>query len=142
MSKPQMLGFTSPNDFKAYFFKYFVRAQVFSIRGDLQVTVMFSENSWWHVFWRDGECFDLERAERMPWILEALQRPEEIRVGYVGKRDVYLLTEKKWGENFCVVVEKPNLKGRSHFVTAFVPDLRAMLKIRACHALISQKDKG
>jgi hypothetical protein len=133
-----MLGFTSPNDFKAYFFKNFVWAKVYAQRGNEEVRVMFSERSWDHVFWRDGECFDLERAERMPWILEALQRPEEIREGYSGDRDVYLLSKKKWGQDFCVIVRKPNHKGASCFVMAYPPDLGTLIKIRVCHPLISK----
>lgn len=131
-----MLGLKSSNDFKGFFFKHFVWAEVFANRGDTQVRVIFTANNWEHVFWRGSDCFDLQRAERMPWILEALRHPEEIRQAYKGKRDVYILTEQVWGEDFCVVVKMPNTKGVSHFVTAYPPDLKSMLKIRACNPKI------
>jgi len=127
---PQVLGFTSENDFKAYFFKHFVRSQVFATRSNARVRVVFTAHNWAHVFWRNGQYFDLERAERMPWMLEALQRPEEIREAHVKGRDVYLLTEARWGEDFAVVVTVPNRKGVSHFITAYPASTKTISKIR------------
>ena len=127
---PQVLGFTSENDFKAYFFKHFVWAKVLATRGNSRVRVIFTAHNWAHVFWRNGEYFDLERGERMPWILEALQRPEEIRQAHVKGREVYLLSEFGWGEDFAVVVETPNRKGVSHFVTAYPARSKTIVRIR------------
>jgi hypothetical protein len=127
---PQVLGFTSENDFKAYFFKHFVWAKVFASRGGTQVRVIFTAHNWAHVFWRNGQYFDLERAERMPWIFEALQRPEEIRQAHVKGREVYLLTGSGWGEDFAVVIQTPNRKGVSHFITAYSAGTSTIVKIR------------
>ena len=133
---PQVLGFTKVDDFKAYFFKNFVWAEVFANRCGTRIRVIFTVQNWEHVFCRDSSCFDLERAERMSWILEALQRPEEVRDAYEENRDVYVLTKDGWGEDFCVVVKKPNRRGRSHFITAYPPTLKTLLKIRACNPRI------
>jgi len=98
--------------------------------------VMFTIDNWEHVFFPKGKTFRLDRAERMPWILEALQRPEEILEAHKGERDVYLLTQKKWGEDFCVIVKKPNQKGISHFITTYSPGLKSVLKMRFCNPRI------
>ena len=136
MLPPQVLGFNNPSDFRTYFFKHFVWAIVMANRCGIETRVMFTIDTWEHVFFPHGQVFKLDRAERMPWILEALQRPEEICEGHEGMRDVYLLTAQKWGEDFCVVVRKPNRKGVSHFVTAYPLYLKSLLKIRACNPRI------
>ena len=134
--RPQVLGFKSESNFKAYFFKHFVRAMVFANRCGTSVRVIFRDTDWIHVFWDDGRAFDLARAERLPWILEALQRPEQIREGRRPDREVYLLTRAKWGEDFSVIVRAPNKKGVSYFVTAYPLEMKSLLKIlthrRAC----------
>lgn len=133
---PQVLGFTNPDDFKAYYFKHFVHRVIFANRGSGKVRVVFTADIWIHAFWDDGRAFDLQRAERLPWILEALEDPEEILEGHTGKSEVYILTKKMWGEDFCVVIRKPNRKGVSYFITAYPPDPGTMLKIRTCNPRI------
>jgi len=96
------------------------------------VRVMFSDLDWEHTFWHDGEDFDLYRAERLPWILEAIQRPNEIRVDWIPGREDYILTEDKWGENFVVIVRGTKRPDRWIFQTAFPLDLQTLLKKR-CH---------
>ncbi len=135
----EILQFSRKDDFKAYFFKYFIQSEVFATRMETKVSVIFVPHNWTHVFLRDGKYFDMQRAQRMPWILEALQRPHEIREGYTLTRDVYLLTGKRLGEDFCVVVEKPNQNGKSHFITAFPLTVSSLQKIRM-NPLIWQKE--
>jgi len=137
MLPPQVLGFSDPNDFKAYFFKHFVWTKVFACRNTDQIRVIFSDRNWTHVFWRDGEAFDLARAERMPWILVALKSPEEIYEAHEGDREVYILTKGRWGEDFCIVIERTRSEEVWRFVTAYSPNPWNMLKIRFCNQKVS-----
>ena len=142
MNKPQVLGSSSENDFKAYFFRHYVRRVVMACRCGVLVRVMFYEQSWTHTFWHDGESFDLYRAERLPWILEVLQRPEEIRVDREPKREAYLLTENKWGEYFVVIVEATKRHDCWRFITAYPLDLRGYLIMRCYPDVCSKKEEA
>ncbi len=158
-TRPPLLELGGEEAFKAYekeFGRLYQNRRVYDVLGNM---VVFPPSSCWHVCYKRDEndrsarrrrnIWGQERAERIPWIMSALNDiTTEIRPDKeLGNRLNYLLIVEADPSNdlpqeyCCVVVEKEE-RGVVVFVTAFPMDQRDWAKRRqAGKALYPKKKK-
>ena len=146
-TRPPLLELGGEEAFKAYekeFGRLYQNRRVYDILGNM---VIFPPSSCWHVCFKRDEndrsakrprnIWGQERADRIPWIMSALNDPAtEIRPDKtITNRLNYLLIVEADPERnlpqeyYCVVVEKERI-GVVAFVTAFPVDQRNWVKRR------------
>ena len=133
MAYPPLVHYVTEQEYRAHFWRMYCRGPIQTFDG---IEVRFRKGQFYHCFFESvhakDDTFSPRRAERIDWIMAALQDSgADLHVGWDNKKK-RLANDRRVAivmGNYVVIIR---IQGacRAVFVTAFVADVRSLRLIR------------